>query len=431
MAGLLNEFDRIESLEKTLYRLKYGLHTLGLEEKIVFQKSMNCLFSAILTIPTLRTTTNGKGINFPMAEVSAYAEMIERISAGLEVELDVTSYSQISPRQSKQLKDFIAYKYMEGYRYTHQDNNIPAVRVEDFLRNENFDKKDFDFLKMESELLRHWVPGKSLINKKEVYIPPMFVKWVSATNGLASGNTIEEATLHACYEIFERFALISFLKDPTYQAPTIDNSSIENETIQRMIKFFEDSNFEIEIKDLSFNGLFPVYAVMFFNKNIPTNSLMYNTIKAGASFNKETAIIRCFTERLQGTNIQDETYTPMLRDTNYPDRYLLLFFKGVCHIDLRGYCSSKKVSFIQHSETDLSVCLDKCINIAKILKTDLVVADHTHSVLNFPTVRVVMPGVSDFIKWWDPNKVTVDLIGNYNKEEIEYQDKLFGVVDSF
>lgn len=427
----LNGFDRIESLETTIFKLKRALYVLNLKEEIMFQKSLDCLISANLIIPALRTVTNGKGINFLMAEVSAYAEMIERISANLETGLDMKLYSQIPAKQTEQLQKFLTYSYMKGYRCTYQDDNPLVVGVEDLLRNENFDKEDINSLKIKSELLRHWVSGISLISKKEVLIPPMFIKWISATNGLASGNTIEEATLHACYEIFERFALMSFLKDPTYPTPTIQNSSIENEIIQRMIKFFETNGFDIEIKDLSFNGVFPVYAVMFFNKNIPTNFLMYNSIKAGASFNRETAIIRCFTERLQGTNIQDETSNTMLRNDNYPDRDLSLFFKGICHIDLRKYCSSQKTSFVQHNETDLDICLNKCINIAKIMKTELVVVDHTHPILNFPVVRAIIPGVSDFIKWWDPIKVTIELIGNYNEEEVDYQNKLFEIISSF
>lgn len=435
------EFDRVELLKNTLSKLKYRLHGLCLKEEIIFQKNMDCLISATLTIPALKIMVAGKGISHLMAETSAYAEMVERISVGIEP--DFVLCSQLSIKQFKQLQNFAVYKYMKGYKYICQDDNVSTIKIEDLLKNENFDKEEFEFLKTKSELLKHWVSGTSLVSKKEVFVPPVFIKWISATNGLASGNTIDEAILHGCYEVFERFALISFLKDSTYSAPTIDNSSIKSETIQKMIKFFEDNGFVIEIKDLSFDGLLPVYAVMFFNKNMPTDSLMYNTIKAGASFNSELAIIRCFTERIQGTYICDEahnfelrndncdkTHNFELRNDNYPDKYLPLFFNGICHIDLRPYCSSQKIPFISHNESVLSMCLNRCISIAETMKTDLIVVDHTHSILDFPTVRVVMPGVSDFLKWWNPNKVTVDLIGNYDKEVDTYQSKLFDVIGS-
>lgn len=427
----LNGFDRTELLENTLFRLKQGLHKLDIEETITFQKHMGCSISAILTIPALRLTTSGKGVDFLMAETSAYAEMVERFSVVLEGNFNPTQYPQFSTQQLEKLQKFINYKYMVGYKYTHQDNNLSVIGVEDLLKNENFTEKDFDFFKSKSELLKHWIPGRSLVNKKDVFIPPVFVKWISATNGLASGNTMDEAILHACYEVFERFALISFLKSHSYMVPTVDNASINNETIQEMIKFFENNGIEVEIKDLSLNNVLPIYAVMFFNKNVSVDSIMYNSIKAGVSFNKETAIIRCFTERLQGINFQDQKYDNTLRDDSFPDKYLHLFFKGICSIDLRPYRSNEKVSFVQHRESDLLKCVNKCVDVAKLINTDLVVVDHTHPILDFPTVRIVMPGISDFIKWWDPNKVTVDLIADYNKEENAYQNKFFNIIDSF
>jgi ribosomal protein S12 methylthiotransferase accessory factor YcaO len=329
------------------------------------------------------------------------------------------------------LQRFNTYKYVKGYKWTHQDNIPSVIGVKDLLKNETFEKEDFEFLKMKSELLRHWIPGRSLITKKEIFIPPMFIKWISATNGLASGNTIEEATLHACYEIFERFALISFLKDPSYTAPTIDNGSIKNKTIENLIKFFENYDFDITIKDLSFGSLFPVCAVIFTNKTLSSNCLMYNTIKAGASFNSEQAIIRCFTERLQGTDLEFETKNAIGRDAFVQNDFLPLFFEGVCPINLTNYRDGKIALFIPYRENNLNSAIDRCIDIAKRMKTDIIVVDHTHPVLDFPTVRVIMPGLSDFIKWWDPKKVTRSFLGNYNSEREHYQDKLFKVINSF
>jgi len=430
----LDEYHRVEPPEKTLIRLKQGLHNLGLEAKIVFGKDTGLLTSAKLLIPALRVISNGKGTNKLATEVSAYAEITERISAGLEPGVDIEPYSQLPDHQSKKLQEFIAYKYIDGYSWTHQDSKDSIIGVEDLLRNENFKKEDFEFLKMKSELLRHWIPGKSLVNGKKVFIPPMFVRWISSTNGLAAGNTIDEAILHACYEIFERFALISFLKDHLYQANTIDNSSIKNKTIQNLIEFFEDKGFDIKIKDLSFNGLFPVYAVVFINKALPSDYLMYNTIKAGASFNSETAIIRCFTERLQGTDLDFESKNSIKRDNfiqNDKNDYLCLFFKGLCPVNLEDRCDGKVVPFVQRYELDLDTCIDKCISISKLMKTDLVVVTHIHPILKFPTVRVIMPGLSDFIKWWNPEKITRDFIGKYSKEEIDYQDTLSRIITSF
>lgn len=430
----LNKFHRVCSLEDTLHKLKTGLYDLGLKEEVIFKKDIDCLRSTSLYIPSLRIFSNGKGTNKLMAEVTAYAEIIERISAGLEPGADIEPYSQVSSHESEILQKFNNYKYIKGYKWTHQDSHKHAVKVEDLLKNEDFRKEDFEILKMESELLRHWIPGRNLTEEESIFVPPTFVRWISSTNGLSSGNTIKEATLHACYEIFERFALVSFLRDPLCKAPTINTSSIKNKIIQNSIKFFESNGVNITIKDLSFNGLFPVYAVIFTDRELSSDYLMYNTIKAGASFNSETAIIRCFTERLQGTDLVYEHNNRALRESftsHYNNDLLPLFFKGVCPINLDMYIPGKIEDFTINNETDLNLCINKCINISKLMKTKLVVVDHTHPVLNFPTVRVIIPGMSDFIKWWDPKKITRDFIGKYNKEKEEYHKTLFKTINSF
>jgi ribosomal protein S12 methylthiotransferase accessory factor YcaO len=72
----LDEFHRVEPLEKTLIRLKQGLYKLDLDAEIKqFMSSLNCSIFAELTIPLLRAFSNGKGITKLMAEVSAYAEI--------------------------------------------------------------------------------------------------------------------------------------------------------------------------------------------------------------------------------------------------------------------------------------------------------------------------------------------------------------------
>lgn len=434
-SNLLDKYHRVESPENTLVRLKQGLHNLGVELELKFGET-TLLSSANLVIPSLRLTSNGKGITKLITEVSAYAEMVERISAGLEPGVAIDPFFQISHNQMELLQKFITYKYIDGSIWSHQDtkDKDSVMQVESLLRNESFGIVDIEFFKMKSELLRHWIPAESLVSKKKIFVPPMFIRWISSTNGLAAGNTIGEATLHACYEIFERFALISFLRAEPHQADTIDNSSIENETIQKFIEFFEDKNFDIIIKDLSFDGIFPVYAVIFINKNIPSENIMYNTIKAGASFSNEEAIIRCFTERLQGTDLDSEQKNTVKREHFEKDNkgdYLPLFFRGFCPVDLTDQCTGKVIKFIQKNETNLDTCINRCITIVTSMKTDLVVVDYTHPVLEFPTVRVIIPGLSDFIKWWNPEKITRDFIGKYKKEDEDYHNTLFKVMSSF
>ena len=58
-----------------------------------------------------------------------------------------------------------------------------------------------------------WVAGEALLSQEEVWGPASAVYFCehslyrTSTNGLASGNHLVEATLHALYELIERDAI--------------------------------------------------------------------------------------------------------------------------------------------------------------------------------------------------------------------------------
>lgn len=383
-----------------------------------------------LSIDSIRAAVNGKGVSEELAVASAYAEMAERLSAGMETGLAIGPFRQLYGPKGDRLAQVTMYKYMEGYRWSHQGNLDNALRTEDFLRDiPGISEEMFERIKMDSELLRHWVPGWSLVHNKEVYVPILLVKWISSTNGLASGNTMEEAIVHGACEVFERDAMIKYLElNP--ETPIIDQTTIKNPLIHEMLDFFKSSNVDVVIKDIS-RGLYPVYAVLTFNRNLPTNYVGYNNIKAGSSFDTDEAIIRCFTERMQGTDFEMEKELGLRPEADEPDRYLPAFFRGVCPLDLTPYSTGTSIKYEPFTEENTATEVALCVDIAKAMNTDLVVVNHTHPVFKFPTVRMIMPGVSDFMKWWDPHKITPELVANLQPEEEAYEEKLMEVLNTF
>jgi len=65
------------------------------------------------------------------------------------------------------------------------------------------------------------------------------------------------------------------------------------------------------------------------------------------------------------------------------------------------------------------------------LKTDLIVIDQTHPVLDFPTVRVIMPGISDVLRYWDPDKLTKEMLADTSKEDKTKDRLVIEVIKSF
>lgn len=426
-----NEFGKTAHPSDTLSFLRDGLRKLELQEVTKTLKSCEDLWSVNLEIPGIRAMANGKGTSEMTALVSAYAEMIERLSAGMETGIKIGEFRQLYGELGNLLSEISLYKYMKGYKWSHQDGIQNAVRVESFLKDYKFVPAQYEHLKFTSELLRHWVPGYSLVQDKEVYVPILFVKWISSTNGIAAGNTLEEAIIQGACEIFERDALIKSLRFMNkLPCPNIDASSIEDKTIQNILRYFEDNNIEVVVKDIG-QGIYPVNAIMTFNKSLTSDRVGYNMIKAGSSFNAVEAITRCFTERMQGTHFDFEAEQGTIPAEPNPDKYLPLFFKGICPLDLRRYTRADTVKFDPKFVNGTGIEIDQCIQIAKNLGTDLIFINHTHPVFNFPVVRVVMPGISDFIRWWNPKQATLNLIGNLEPEEQRYEEKLKTVLRSF
>lgn len=426
-----NEFWRTELPQNTISKIRDGLKRLNLSEILNLYKNSEDLWSARLEIPTIRLFSNGKGITEELATVSAYGELIERFSGSMENNLSIAPFRKVYGQLAKLLEKVSCYKYVKGYRWVHQDCLTNSIKAEDILKNHSFLPAQFEYLKYHSELMRHWIPAYSFVQEKEVYVPILFVNWISSTNGLASGNTIEEAIIHGTCEIFERYALITSLStDETF--PNVKLDTINDPTIQRILNYFEENRIKAVVKDLSSltKHRIPTYSLVTFNTNLPLQHAGFNSVKAGSSFNSIDALTRCFTERMQGTNFDLEAKQSNM-DVPKEERFMPLFFKGICPFSLEDYVKGDSVDFRNQKTDGTLEEVNQCIKLSKEYNTDLIFVDHTHPVFEFPTARIIMPGLSDFIKWWNPKKINMDFLGNMNYEEDVYEKELENVLYTF
>lgn len=91
-----------------------------------------------------------------------------------------------------------------------------------------------------------WVAGANLVDGSPVWAPASAVYFHctpnlhdTSTNGLASGNDLSEATLHAIYELVERDAMSRLSVDGTIRirehAHVIDPATIDDETLRLLV----------------------------------------------------------------------------------------------------------------------------------------------------------------------------------------------------
>jgi YcaO-like protein with predicted kinase domain len=407
-----NDLGKCDLPRNTVQKIKDGFGKLNLKiDYAPYQVSDNIYWGQIW-IDSIRIVCNGKGMTPEMAEASAHAELAERFSAGLfyavfeeRVRFNIPAlYDQDTSR-------FLNHEWMEGYIHGHQDSlDEDFLSMETLLANEShLTEKDLANIKA-SQMASHWVNAYSILQEKTVKVPVNFVNYIHASNGLAAGNTMEEALIQASCEIFERYVQIHIIK-PEKTAPTIDPDSVTHAGIRQMVQFYQGKNVEVILKDLSMGGLFPCIGVLFINHNLSPGRLEHKILIPGASFHSDEALTRCFTESMQGRETlsvpRPQLDKPVVHRSRVNNFYLLM----KCCI------SPKDISFLEKGEItafrnskskDIFSEIEQIKHICRELNTDCILLNHTHPVLNFPVVRVIMPGISDFLPFLSPDILTSD-----------------------
>ncbi len=395
-----NEFGKCESPDNTVQRIKQGFERLGLQvEYAPFQVSDN-LYWGRIWVNSIRIICEGKGVTPHLCEASAFAELTERLSAGMFYPVfEEQVRFNIAALYGEETTRFLNFEWMKGYVNAHQDELENPLHIEDLLINENhLSQADIEDIKG-SPMARHWVDGFSVLKQENVKVPVNFVNYIHGSNGMAAGNTLEEAIIQASCEVFERYAQIHIIR-PEKEVPTIDGTSVKNSFVHEMIRFYEKQDIQVLIKDFSFDGLLPVIGVFYINNNLRPDRLEHKILIPGASFNLDEGLTRCFTEGVQGRDTlrkpRPALDKPLTRQSNEDDLYLLMRC-GVSVKDISFLEKGEVIPYTEKSCKDIHSELDEIKRVCRHLDTDAVILDHTHPVLDFPVVRVVIPGVSDFL----------------------------------
>ena len=226
----------------------------------------------------------GKGISKDHAKASAMMEGFERYSAERQ-DSDETIIA--TPNEIGRYGDYIDPKSL----------NLPK----------NFEKKDISDINLE------WSKSKDIISGNEYYIPTNAIfhpyasdsnaesLFKSNTNGLASGNILDEAILHGMLEVIERDAWSIFeLTHKNYAQ--IDIESIESELILDIINKFESEGIKIKLMDFTADIKIPTIAASADDTITKDAGLL--TLGMGTHLDPEVAILRALTEVAQSRATQ-------------------------------------------------------------------------------------------------------------------------------
>lgn len=156
-----------------------------------------------------------------------------------------------------------------------------------------------------------WIMGDDIMNDVEVFVPENAVfhpyaplnssqLFRSNTNGLASGNTIEEAVLHGLLEVIERDALSisEYTRDPGREI-ILDESDGTNYELKRKM---EEAG--ITVKVWLLDSDVDIHTVVVATDDIVLKDPALLVMGAGSHLSPEIAVARALTEAAQSRVVQ-------------------------------------------------------------------------------------------------------------------------------
>ena len=315
----------------------------------------------------------GKGITKDHAKASAMMEGFERYSAEKK-DADETIIATTDEIAEK--GEFIELKSL----------NLP----------QKFEKEDTSTLQLE------WSLAHDLISGDDYYVPSNAVfhpynpqsnvqsLFKSNTNGLASGNVLEEAILHGIFEVIERDAWSIFeLTHKNYVQINLD--SIQSDLINETIDKFESEGIKIKLMDFTADIKIPTIAAS--ADDTVTRDAGLLTLGMGTHLDPEVAILRALTEVAQSRATQingareDTVRADFAGEAGYErmKRINKYYFRQEEHqVNLEDIENKSTTSI----NKDMEIVKNELIanDISKVLYTDL-----TRPELDVSVVRVIIP----------------------------------------
>ena len=416
----VNGTSRIRPAKETLEKV------IPLQSKIGVTRLADITDMDVLRIPNFSAVLpgtedyiwvySGKGPTKQHAMASALMESIER-------------YSSL-PASGK--RNFVRLSYAELAK-THK-----VLHPEEIIEPVRFEYRD--------QMLMDWLAGFDLATGEEIMVPASIALFRYTpsppavnpyayfhTNGLASGNVIEEAICHALCELIERDAMSlaelrasaipfhvlrslthslasagfklspipsdKFVDDPSI-FPDLDISEVDFQPVRDLVEKFRKVGISLTIKDITSDTGIPTFNA----SSVEWVSHDYGYLAEGHGTHPDAriALLRAITEvsQTRAANIQgarDDLRKIRYGESNTDDRRAWQFMPST---------TTKKFSeiatfFYEDILDDIKLILSrlKDVGLGKVIIVDL-----TNPEINIPVVRAIVPGLETF-------KITKSVMG--------------------
>lgn len=244
--------------------------------------------------------TNGKGATLEYSLASGHAEMYERYCARFHTR-SMVDYDQYSNNYKK----FGYYIDPEEKMLSYDEIKASSSVLSNFLDIFSAEKTN-NFLKIQQHFYPEadekipCIPYFNLNDGHLIYLNPRIVDKAVGSDGLAAGNTLEEAIVQAMSEVYEHYVTDRVYYNNNedtiyYQLDLHGMQDSLPEYINNIINSIEKAGHSIYVFDMSYIYNMPVLMSVL----VSDNHLWYINLGAAPVF--EIALERVFTEIYQGT----------------------------------------------------------------------------------------------------------------------------------
>ncbi len=339
--------------------------------------------------------SQGKGHSLLAAKVSAAMESIESYHAeNITAPTLYTSYDTIS----------FKHKVIDIKGLTHAPNKA-------FYTNKKI----------------LWLEGYDLLNNENKFVPYDSVSadltidelpdsiFLPDSNGLASGNTLLEAQIHAICEVIERdnLSIFWFINEETRNERLIDINTIQDDNLQNLIERIKEKNINISIWDISYNTEIPTYICKLTDLDEEYKNFIRPTFGSGTHLNREIALSRAITEAAQSrvtfiSGARDDQYKSVYR-TSLSDDFVKSFSKYETNSGTFSFHERINLN-ADTFEGDLEILLS---TLKKSGLREVVCIDLTREEFSIPVCKVIIPHMQLINNVSSKNERFTKILENY------------------
>lgn len=357
--------------------------------------SIQGLYSVALRVDGTDFFSCGKGTDRLYALASAYGEMMEDMQNLVFFRMKGRSLLKDNRKYND---DSIVEKHNDDTIYSNLSYWMNCVKG-------YIDDKILEKMKEFSYSLGEYVRYERFYNMQNdevIDLPVCIVDHYYGSNGMAAGNTQVEACVQGLSEILERFVIKKIL-EKSIIPPTI-TTKIKN-TMPDVINWINEvegtGEYKVELKDFSLGNNIPAIGLILFNRND-----MSYFVKVAVHPSIEIAVERCFTELMQGKNIED--FKGMTRGSDFfkgyenINNFIEIFADGSGRYPSTLFIGkpSYEGSFEKKSYVNNQEMLFELTSLINDLGYSIFVRDVTKS--EILAYRILVPGMSELFNVMDP-----------------------------